>query len=145
MGYWVFSFQNYCYFCPPDGILCVYPIWWKKVAIFFLFELRTPSTPSIGIHPSMLAPRYWLNFFISFHNVSLSFCGSQWWASITCLGASNEEFRSHVLKISNPIIPHFEVISTYFVIQIVIWCSTKLPWYTEIRQAAVLKFIIASK
>ncbi len=34
-----------------------------KVAIFIGFELRTPSTPSIGLHPIMLAPCYWLKFF----------------------------------------------------------------------------------
>ncbi len=35
----------------------------EKVAIFNWFELRTPSTPSIGSHPYMLAPCYWLKFF----------------------------------------------------------------------------------
>ncbi len=34
-----------------------------KVAIFISFELRTPSTPSIGLHPSMLALCYWHRFF----------------------------------------------------------------------------------
>ncbi len=45
----------------------VSPIWWKKVAIFIWFELRTPSTPSIGLHPSILALCYWHSFFNSSH------------------------------------------------------------------------------
>ncbi len=37
----------------------MYPIWWKKVTIFIWFELRTPSTPSTGSHPSTLGLSYW--------------------------------------------------------------------------------------
>ncbi len=39
------------------------PNWWTKVVIFIWFELRTPSAPSVGSHPSMLVPCYWLTFF----------------------------------------------------------------------------------
>ncbi len=41
------------------------PNWWTKVAIFIRFELRTPSAPSVGSHPSMLAPCCWLKFFVT--------------------------------------------------------------------------------
>ncbi len=39
------------------------PIRCTKIAILFWFELRTPSTPSIGLHPSMLAQCYWHSLF----------------------------------------------------------------------------------
>ncbi len=39
------------------------PIGGQKVVIFIWFELRTPSAPSVGLHPSMPAPCYWLKFF----------------------------------------------------------------------------------
>ncbi len=47
----------------------------EKVAIFIWFELRTPSAPSIGSHPSMLAPCYRLKF--KFHQIAhyLVLCG----------------------------------------------------------------------
>ncbi len=41
------------------------PNWWTKVAIFISFELRTPSAPFVGSHPSMLAPLHWLKFFLN--------------------------------------------------------------------------------
>ncbi len=48
---------------PQHGIcVCLHLV--EKVAIFILFELSTPSPPSIGLHPSMLAPCYWHNFFV---------------------------------------------------------------------------------
>ncbi len=43
--------------------MCVSSIWWKEIAIFIWFELRKPSTLSIGLHPSMLAPCYLHSFF----------------------------------------------------------------------------------
>ncbi len=46
------------------------PIWWKKVAIFIWFHWRIPSTPSIGWHPSMLAPCYWHTFFQPIFKIS---------------------------------------------------------------------------
>ncbi len=35
--------------------MCMSPIWWTKLAMFIWFELRTPSTPSIGSHWSKYA------------------------------------------------------------------------------------------
>ncbi len=55
----------YCHFYLPERTHThthISPIWWRNIAIFNWFELRT-STPSTDSHPSTLVLSFWPKFF----------------------------------------------------------------------------------